>query len=115
MATPPLQSQPVPVSGQVQMTYVDRPEISETFADSLGRMMWDGIHLRMEFVVNRLDDAQQGKPPSGRALTACRVIIPVQGVIEMAAKLQNLMAQLQASGVLRQVHMPSPQGPQRPN
>ncbi len=111
MATPPFPSQPT----QPHLTYVDRPEISETYADLLGRLSFDGITARLEFVVNRYDDRQPGQPITGKALTAARVVIPLPAVMDLAAKLQNFMAQLQASGVLRQVHVPGGQGPQRPN
>lgn len=96
-----------------QMTYVDRPEISETFVDSLGRLTFDGIHLRLEFVVNRMDDPQPPAPPTGKALTACRLVIPITGMIDMIGKLQAVMATLQAQGVLRQIQTPPTAG--RPN
>lgn len=108
------QSQQSPAIPQPpQLTYVDRPEISETFADSLGRLTFDGLTLRMEFLVNRMDDPNPPTPPTGRALTACRVVLPLSGVMDMAGKLQMLMAQLQAAGVLRQVQTPPTSG--RPN
>jgi hypothetical protein len=96
-----------------QMTHVDRPEISETFADSLGRLTFDGIHLRLEFVVNRMDDPNPPAPPTGKALTACRVVIPLPGMIDMVGKLQAVMATLQAQGVLRHIQPPPTAG--RPN
>ena len=98
--------QPTPQSGQIQMTYVDRLEISETFADSLVRAFFDGITLRMEFVVNRMDDPQPGQPPSGRSITAARLVMPLSSVLDMIARLQTMIGQLQAQGVVRQVHIP---------
>ncbi len=109
MAMPP----PHPTPVQPQMTYVDRSEISETYADLLGRLSTDGITARLEFLVNRMDDAQPGAVPTGKAVTACRVIMPLAGMLDMAAKLQAIIGQLQAHGTLRQVHVP--EGPQRPN
>jgi len=109
MATPPTPGQPL----QLQLTYRDRPEISETYADSLGRVFFDGITLRMEFVVNRMDDPQPPNPPTGKAVTAARVVIPLPGMMDMVAKLQTLVQQMQTQGMLRHVHPPS--GDQRPN
>ncbi len=96
-----------------QLTYVDRSEISETFADSLGRLTFDGIHLRMEFVVNRMDDPKPPAAPTGRALTACRVVIPLPGMLDMLNKLQAVVAALQAQGALRPITAPPTAG--RPN
>jgi hypothetical protein len=96
MATPPVPTQPQ----QIQMRYVDRPEISETYADLLGRVYFDGITLRMEFVVNRLDDSQPGQQGTGRAVTTARVVIPLPGMVDMLGKLQTIMKQLQAAGMV---------------
>jgi hypothetical protein len=43
-----------PVQHQMQplLTYVDRPEIPETFADSCARMTVEGFNAKLEFVVN---------------------------------------------------------------
>lgn len=67
MAIPPLQQQ----VAQAQMRYVDRIEVSETFADLLGRVFCDGITLRMEFSVNRMDDPVPGSE-------SCRVASEVR-------------------------------------
>ena len=104
--TPPPRSQP-----QRQLAYVDRPEISETFVDSLWRVYFDGQTIRMDFVVNRMDDPRPQTPPSGKAVTASRIVIPVAGMVEMLSKLQNLADQLRAQGTVRQIS--APEGVQR--
>ena len=104
---PPLTSQPP------QLTHVDRPEISETFADSLAKLMFDGMNVRMEFVVNRLDDPKPPAVPTGRATTACRLVLPAPGMLDLINKLQMLVATLQAQGLLRPITSPPTAG--RPN
>jgi hypothetical protein len=81
-----------------QLTYVDQPEISETFVDSLGRMMFDGMNVRMEFLVNRLDDPKPPAAPTGRSLTACRIVIPMPGLLDLVNKLGRMVSTLQAQG-----------------
>jgi len=98
---PVAESQHPPGASPSQTIHIDRPEISETFADALARLTYDGATLRMEFIVNRLDDPNPPAPPTGKALTVCRIVMPLPGMIDMINKLQALMAQLQASGVLR--------------
>jgi hypothetical protein len=108
------QSQQVTAQAQpTQLTYVDRPEISETFADSLWRVTVDNMVVKMEFVVNRMDDPNPPTAPTGRATTSSRVVISLPGMIDMLTKLQAIMAQLQASGVIRQIQNPPTSG--RPN
>jgi hypothetical protein len=60
----------------------------------------DGIHLRMEFIVNRLDDALPGAPLRGKMYTAARVVMSLPGLLDMVAKLNSLVGQLQAPGGL---------------
>jgi hypothetical protein len=104
---PPLASPPP------KLTHVDRPEISETFVDSLAKVMFDGMNVRMEFVVNRLDDPKPPAAPTGRATTACRLVIPAPGMLDLINKLQMLIATLQAQGALRQIVNPATSG--KPN
>jgi hypothetical protein len=42
----------------VQYQYIDRPEISETFADFVNRIQFDGQTLRIEFCISRLEDPE---------------------------------------------------------
>ena len=51
---------------QVNLRYVDRPDLEETFADSIGNLSFDGQSLRIEFAVTRMDEVKQGAPMTGR-------------------------------------------------
>jgi hypothetical protein len=107
--SPPPQQQ-----AQPQLSYVDRPEISETFVDSLARAWFDPLHnLRMEFVVNRLDDANPPSPMTGKSVTACRIVIPAPGLVDLYAKLGALISVLQQQGIVRTFVQPPTSG--RPN
>lgn len=97
----------------VQLTYVDHPEIAETFVDSMEKMMFDGASLRMEFVVNRLDDPKPPLPPTGKKHTACRLVLSAAGLPDFANKIVNLMTQLAAHGVVQ--NKPTPVGSGKPN
>jgi hypothetical protein len=105
------QSRQPPVAQQ--LTYVDRPEVAETFVDTLRRAGFDGINVRIEFTVNRLDDPRPPAPPAGQALTACRLVIPLTGFLAMVQQLETLVSTLRAKGVLRQVQTPQTEG--KPN
>ena len=82
-------------------TYVDRPEVSETFVDSLEKINFDGTSIRMELTVNRLDNPQPSGVPTGRKLTACRLITSPAGLLSIAGALNNLIANLQQQGILK--------------
>ena len=55
---------------------VDRPEVAETFADSITSLIFDGQSLRIEFGVTRLDEVKANAPITGRRYTACRLVLP---------------------------------------
>jgi hypothetical protein len=98
---------------QPKLTLVDRPEISETFVDSLARVSFEGFNAKLEFVVVRMDDPNPPNPPAGRAVTASRIVIPLPGVVEMHAKLTQILDTLKAQGVIQPVSVP--QGGGKPN
>jgi hypothetical protein len=106
-------SPPAQLPVQAQLTYVDRPEISETFADSLARISFDALHVRMEFIVNRLDDPKPPAAPTGKSYTACKLVLPLPAALDLHAKLGAMINMLQQQGVLKTIVQPPTSG--RPN
>jgi hypothetical protein len=86
-----------------KLVYVDRPEITETFADGLETVVFDGMSVRMEFVVNRLDPANSHVAATGRKVTAARLVLPIAGVMNLASQLNALLAALGEQGALNEV------------
>jgi hypothetical protein len=64
----------------------------------------------MEFGVNRLDDPQPAAPPTGKSLTACRLVIPLPGLIDLYARLGAMINVLQQQGVIKTVTQPPTSG-----
>ena len=93
MATPPATMIP----GQPQLTYVDRPEVSETFAHSLRRLTIDGVNIHLEFVVNRMDDPNPPAPLSGKAVTVARLVMPLAGMFDLYNNLTGIVRSLRAN------------------
>jgi hypothetical protein len=75
--------------------------------------MFDGMNIRLEFVINRFDEPKPPHPPTGHALTACRLVLSLPAILDMLGKLNPLIGTLQAQGVIRPVTIPSTDG--RPN
>jgi hypothetical protein len=86
-----------------KLTHLERLDVPETFADSLGRMTFDGLTVKLEFLVNRFDDVIQGQQPTGRAISACRVVMPIPGVLALHGQLTGLINTLQAQGIIKQI------------
>ena len=87
-------------SGQapVNLAYVDHPGVVEVFADSLEKMSVTQATLRLEFVVNRLQESNSPNPPTGTKHTVCRLVLPALALPRLANQLANLMQALEAKG-----------------
>ena len=87
---------------QVTLRYVDRPELAETFADSISHLSFDGQSLRIEFAVTRMDDAKPNTPLTGRRYPAARLVLPPGAAVELINRMQQIATALTQAGVLRQ-------------
>ncbi|HLW75139.1 MAG TPA: hypothetical protein VKT74_08735 [Gammaproteobacteria bacterium] len=88
---------------QPTFEYVNRPEISETFSDSIWSIGFDSSTWRIEFTVGRTENAIQGQPPKGHKFTAARLVLTPNAGIELYAKLKELIDAMQASGALKMI------------
>jgi hypothetical protein len=90
--------------------YQDMPELSETFADSIGSWSFDGSTLRLELLVTRLDPLKQGDAASGRAVPVCRLVLTTAAAVELIRASGQITAALMQAGVLRQNEGEAPTG-----
>jgi hypothetical protein len=104
MAKPPAQV-------QVNLTYVDRSEIA---VDSLEKSIFDGQTVRIEFVVNRIKPAVPPAPMTGEKYTACRLVMPIIGFSDFAAKVNGLLNALIQQGTIQQLQVVA-ETPGKPN
>ena len=81
--------------------YVDRPECTETFADSVNHVYFDGQSLRIEFGVTRLDDVKPNAPVTGRRSPAQRMVLTPMAAVELINRMQQVGAALAQAGVLK--------------
>ena len=93
-------------SSQTQATfrYIDRPELVETFADSITSLLFDGQSLRIEFGVSRVDEMKPNVPPTGRRYPACRLVLTPMAAIELINRMQQVGSALTQAGLVKQVH-----------
>jgi hypothetical protein len=89
--------------------HVDLPDLTETFADSINALYFDGQTLRIEFGVTRLDNMKPNEPMTGRRYPACRLILPPVAAIELINRLQQIAAALTQAGILKQAQPPQPE------
>lgn len=87
-------------------TYVDLPEISETFADSIHEMFFDGHTLRLTLAVSRMGASHPPDVTAGRRYPVCRLVLTAA----TAADLVNRLNQLRAALAQAQPRIQSPAG-----
>ena len=81
--------------------YIDRPEMAETFADSINHVYFDGQSLRLEFGITRLDDVKANTPVTGRRYPAQRMVLTPIAAVELINRMQQVAAALTQAGVLK--------------
>lgn len=83
------------------LRYEDRPELNETFADTVQRMTFDGRTLRIEFCAVRMDDPDpKAKKRTGKSVPVSRIVLDLDGAVDMLNKMNSLQAALQNTGVI---------------
>jgi hypothetical protein len=81
--------------------YMELPELSEVFADSVHAIAWDGQTMRLEFCVTRYPDAAPaGTATEAKRYPACRLVLTAPAVAALYNRLQETVAALAEAGVI---------------
>lgn len=96
--SPPARSAGSAAAAPVRPAYVDDPSVAETFVDTLERIHVDGQIIRLEFSVLRWEG---GDGPGRR--TACRVVLPAKGAVDLLNRMDQLRDVLVRAGALKVV------------
>ena len=90
-----------PSSTTANFRYVDRPELAETFADSINVLLFDGQNLRIEFGVSRVDEMKPNVSISGRRYPACRLVLTPSAAVDLINRIQQVASALAQAGVVK--------------
>jgi hypothetical protein len=82
---------------------VDRPEVSETFSDSIGEINFDGIVFKICLTVNRMDPPRPPEPPTTSQVTAARLVLPIPTAMNLVENLSNMIKVLQEQGHIKAI------------
>lgn len=83
-----------------QIQHIDRPDLAETFADSLGLVTFDGATTRLELSVTRLDALKPPEPLTAKKYPVCRLVITPECTVDLYNQLNNIMSILQKAGLV---------------
>ena len=86
----------------VQISYVDRPDVSEVFADFTDKISFDGQVWRLDFCITRMDEPNP-TTITGKRYPVCRLALSPNAGIDLANKLKAIMEMLEKQGLIKQV------------
>lgn len=86
----------LPMSG-----YLDRPEITETFADHLENTQFvDGL-VKLTMSATRWPQSKQGEQAISERATTLRLVLPGKTAIDLVNALNQLMGALVKEGIIK--------------
>jgi len=81
---------------RTSVEFVDRPDLTWTFADSVTSATLESKAVcRIEFCTIRWADLQAGAPASGKQYPVCRIAMPLNAMIALHKRLGHLLSQLE--------------------
>ena len=89
-----------------KLRYQDRPEIGETFANSIRSCVFDGQLMRIEFTVARFDDPGALGILEGRQVPVCRLVLNRAELADLVNRVGQLGAALKKAGTIDQAAQP---------
>ena len=95
-------TQPQPQQQTLPIHHIDKPELPETFADSVHAIYWDGQTLRVELCVTRIQEVKSGTAPEVKRYPACRLVLTAPATVDLFNRLQQTIGNLVQAGVVQQ-------------
>jgi hypothetical protein len=84
-----------------KLPIVPHHELSETFADQVGAMMFDGSALKIDFVAVRLGAPMPPEPTTGERHVVARLVLSTAGTIDLINQVKQLADQLAQAGLIK--------------
>jgi hypothetical protein len=87
------------------MVRVDRPDLCETFVDSVQSLVWDGQTVRVELCVTRYPEVPSGG--EAHRYPAARLVMTVSALSDLFNRLQQTMLVLAKAGLIAKAQPPA--------
>ena len=89
---------------EIKTTFVDRPDLTETFSDSLETFTFSDGLLRVDFCCTRLEtpaNPNPQNPPTAKKYPVARMVMPLDTAVTLFNQLNQLFGALEQSGVIK--------------
>lgn len=87
---------------ELQIKYTDRLDVTETFANSLGKCFFTEGVANIELCVTRIEKTDPSTPPTGKKYPACRLVLTPQAVVQLFQSLNGIMGAMKNEGIIKQ-------------
>jgi hypothetical protein len=95
-------------SVDVSIDFVDRPDLTWSFADSVTSVSVEGKAVcKVELCAVRWVQPQPGVNASGKQYPVCRLAMSVNTMIELHKRLTHVLKQLESEGVVNRAELPA--------
>lgn len=84
-----------------KLRYHDRPDLPETFTDSIRSCMFDGQNVRIEFTVGRFEDPGALGIIEGKQVPVSRLVLSAPALIELLNRLGQVTEAMKKAGILK--------------
>lgn len=84
-----------------QIRFVDRPDLTETFADSIHGLSFDGQTMRIDFCTVRIDPPKEPEARTGRQYPVCRMVLTPNAALDLFGRLQQVVQALEKKGAIQ--------------
>ena len=84
-----------------RIEYIDRPDVTETYANSMGKCFFTEGIANIELCVTRLDKPDPTNPPAGKRYPVCRLALTPQAVIQLFQGLNGIMGAMEKEGIIK--------------
>ncbi len=85
------------------LPYHDRPELSETFVDTVRLTHWDGHTARIEFAVTRPLVGPEPNASNPIQYPVARLVLPPIAVAELFQQLAILVRKFEQDGLIKRI------------
>ena len=89
---------------EIKTTFVDRPDLTETFADSLETFTFSNGLLRVDLCCTRLEtpaNPNPQNPPTAKKYPVARLVMPLDTAVTLFNQLNQLFGVLEQSGAIK--------------
>jgi hypothetical protein len=93
------------LSPATEVEYIDLPDLQETFVDSVRIVHFDGMTMRAELCVTRIEDRE---PVTVKRYPACRLVMTQDAALYLFKQLQQIVTAMEQRGKLKRERTLSP-------